>query len=402
MRIGIIREGKVPRDARVVLKPVQCAFLRDSEGADLVVQRSEVRCYSDEEYASHGIPLVDSVEDCDVLIGVKEVPVEDLIADKTYFFFSHTIKEQPYNKLLLQRVLEKNIRLIDYEALKDEKGKRLIAFGFFAGMVGAHNALWTYGQRTGLFQLSRMKDAFDYAQIRKTYEGMVWPAVRIVLTGKGRVGAGAASVLEDMGIRSVPPDEYLRKEYQEAVYTQVDYDDYVRPKSGSNRSIGEYIDHPKEFESNFQSYTEVSDIMINGIYWDNDAPAFFSKNDMRQNNFRIQVIADVTCDIAPVSSIPSTLKASTIDDPVFGYDPIVEKEVSPFMDQGIDMMTIDNLPNELPRDASTSFGQQFIEHIWPDIESEQWDEGLLHRATVAVDGRLGNHFQYLENYVKGD
>lgn len=401
MKIGIIREGKIPRDARVALKPSQCAFLRDVEGADLVVQRSGVRCYSDDEYASLGIPVVDSVEDCDILLGVKEVPVDELLAGKTYFFFSHTIKAQPYNKGLLQKILEKNIRLIDYEVLKNAQGKRLIAFGFFAGMVGAHNALLAYGERTGDFSLGRMKDVFDYAQMKKTYQNITWPAIKIVLTGKGRVGAGAAAVLNDMGLRNVPPDHYLTEKYPEAVYTHIDFDEYVRPRPSSNRDLNEFFNYPEDFESTFRPFTYVSDVMINGVYWDNKAPAFFTKEDMRDPGFKIKVIADITCDIAPVSSIPSTLRATTIDDPFFGYDPVTETEVAPFQDHTIDMMTIDNLPNELPRDASTSFGQQFIEHIWPQVKVGAFDGKILRGATIAVGGQLGPDFQYLEEFVTG-
>ncbi len=402
MKIAIIREDKIPRDARVLLNPSQCAFLRDSEGADLVVQRSGVRCYGDEEYASLGVPVVDSVEDCDILLGVKEVPVNELLADKTYFFFSHTIKAQPYNRGLLQKILEKNIRLIDYEVLKNAQGKRLIAFGFFAGMVGAHNALLTYGKRTGDFSLGRMKDSFDYAQMKKTYQDIKWPPIKIVLTGKGRVGAGAAKVLDDMGIRKVTLKEYLNENFSEAVFTQIDFDEYVRPNPLSNRNPNEFFNHPEDFESTFAPFTAASDVMINGVYWDNKAPAFFTKNDMRDPGFRIKVIGDVTCDIAPVSSIPCTLRASTIDDPFFGYDPVTELEVVPFQDHTIDMMTIDNLPNELPRDASTSFGQQFIEHIWPQVKEGAFDGEILRGATIADGGQLGLHFQYLEGFVAGE
>lgn len=401
MKIGILREGKVPRDARVVLKPEQCAFLRDTGGVDLVVQESEIRCYSDDEYRSHNVPVVGSVDDCDILIGVKEVPTHELIAGKTYFFFSHTIKAQPYNRELLKAVLAKNIRLIDYEVLTDSQGKRLIAFGFFAGMVGAHNGLFTYGKRSGAFSLGRMKDAFDYAQIRKSYSDIPWPAIKIILTGKGRVGAGAVKVLDDMGIRRVSSDRYLNEIFEEAVYTQIDYEQYVRPVDHSRRRLDDFFQHPKDFESTFAPFTTVSDVMINGVYWDNEAPAFFSPEDMRSPDFRIRTIADITCDIAPVSSIPSTLRATTIDDPVFGYDPVGEKEVEPFQRDVIDMMTIDNLPNELPRDASTSFGQQFIEHIWPEIAANSFHGDILMGATIADQGKLGPHFQYLQDYVEG-
>lgn len=401
MKIGIIKEGKSPVDARVVLKPAQCAFLRNNEGADVVVQSSEIRCYPDAEYKEHGVPIVNSVEDCDILLGVKEVPLDELIADKTYFFFSHTIKAQPYNRKLLQKILDYNIRLIDYEVLTDDQGKRLIAFGFFAGMVGAHNALLTYGKRTGEFMLKRMRDAFDYAEIKKSYENIEWPGMKIVLTGKGRVGAGAAKVLDDMGIIRVSSENYLNNVFDKAVYTQIDFDEYVRPKNGTGLKYRDFFSHAEGFESTFLPFAEVSDIMINGIYWDSKAPAFFTREEMKNPQFRIKVIGDITCDIAPISSIPSTLRATTIDDPFFGYDPINQSETEPFQDSTIDMMTIDNLPNELPRDASTSFGQQFLEHIWPEIKAGRFDGQILKGATIAEKGGLGSHFQYLKDYASG-
>lgn len=402
MRIGVIREDKNPPDSRVALTPEQCAFLRERHKAELVVQRSEVRCYKDEEYEALGVPVVEDVADCDVLIGVKEVPIESLIPEKTYFFFSHTIKKQAHNRELLRAVLRNRIRLIDYEVLTDAAGNRLSAFGFFAGMVGAHNALWTYGKRTKLFELPRMKDASGYHEIRESYPKVLWPPVKIILTGKGRVGSGAAKVLGEMRIRQVSPDEFLKETYNVPVYAQIDYDEYARPRETARTDAPDFFLNPEEFESDFGRFAAASDIMINGIYWDGRAPRFFTKAEMKESGFRIQVIADVTCDIAPDSSIPSTLRATTIDDPVFGYDPVQERETAPHREGVIDMMTVDNLPGELPRDASTAFGEQFLKYIWPEIEAHGFERGVLLRGTVAAGGELGENFRYLEDYVRGE
>lgn len=399
MKLGIIREEKVPSDDRVVLNPKQCAWLQKNFEVDLVVEHSPHRCFKDKEYMDEGVRIVDHVSDCDILLGVKEVPIPKLIQDKTYFFFSHTYKKQAYNRTLLQSILKKNIRLIDYELLTNEEGQRLIAFGFFAGMVGAHNALYTYGERTGSFSLNRMYTSFDYATVQQQYASIIWPPVKIVLTGKGRVGQGARKVLEDMGIRAVDPSSFLHQTYDEAVFTVVDFTQYVQRKDGSEFTQAQFFDQPEKFESAFAPYTQVADIMINGIYWDNRAPAFFSIEEMNSALFKIKVIADVTCDIAPVASIPATLRASTIADPVFGFDPKTGTEVAPHSPEVIDMMTIDNLPNELPRDASTAFGQQFLDHIWPEIAAQRFDEGILLRATMTRNGNLGPYFEYLTDYV---
>ena len=400
MKIGIIREGKTPPDSRVALTPSQCKRLI-ADGLDIVVQRSAVRSYTDEEYESEGVPMVDEVTDSDILLGVKEVPIDELIPDKTYFFFSHTIKEQAYNRKLLRAIIEKNITLLDYEVLTDASGTRVIAFGKFAGMVGAHNALWTYFQRKGLSGLPRMKDLKDYNEARSIYDKLEFPPVKIVLTGTGRVSGGAVQVLEDMGIAKVRPIDYVTKRYDHAVFTQVNSFYYAKRKDGKEfDSVQDFYKNPKDYESDFSHFLPMSDIMINGIYWDNDAPAFFTLEQMCSGDFGIQVVADVTCDIAPVSSIPSTIKPSTIADPIFGYDPHTEKEVPPHGDGIVDMMTIDNLPNELPRDASEAFGEMWIEHVLPELQKS--DSAMIERAAVAKDGNLGKHFEYLRGYLEGE
>ncbi|MEQ8704271.1 MAG: NAD(P)-dependent oxidoreductase [Phaeodactylibacter sp.] len=400
MKIGIIREGKIPPDSRVPLIPEQCAAIMGKyQGVDIVVQPAPGRCYPNEAYRHQNIKLTEDLNSCEVLMGVKEVPVSQLIPNKTYFFFSHTIKEQPYNRKLLQAVLKNNIRLIDYEVLTDERGRRLIAFGKFAGMVGAHNGIMAYGNRTGLFDLVRMKDCLDYAAARQVYKQMQWPAMKVVLTGTGRVGKGAALVLRDMGLKKVSPEEFLTQHYEEAVFTVLACADYAARKDGKPFQKQDFYQNPSAYKSIFAPYAKVADVMINGIYWDNEAPAFFSLGEMQEEDFNIQVIADVTCDIAPVSSIPSTLRPSTIPDPVFGFDPAAGAESEPYQPDTVDMMTIDNLPNELPRDASKAFGQQFVEHILPELLKPH--SKVIERATVAANGQLGPHFKYLKGYVEG-
>ena len=400
MKFGIIQERKSPPDSRVPLTPDQCAKLSKESNIELVVESSPIRCYTDQEYRDAGVSVVEDISDCDVLMGVKEVPIDALIPDKTYFFFSHTIKKQVYNRPLLQAILEKNIHLLDYEVLTNDLGQRLIAFGKFAGMVGAHNGILTYGRRTGLYDLKRMKDCHDYAEAKRIYKEMKWPGMKIALTGGGRVASGAASVLDDMGIQQVSPQAFLNAESNTAVYTQLDCEEYATRKDGQPFDLSHFYKEPQLYRSSFAPYTLQSDIMINGIFWDNQAPVFFMPEDMADPAFKIKVIADVTCDIAPVASIPSTLRASTIADPIFGYDPIKKEEASPHQDGVIDMMTIDNLPNELPRDASQSFGEQFIQYIFGELATSR-SSRIIERASVAKGGQLGSHFAYLQDYVAG-
>ena len=400
MKIGIIREGKVPPDTRVPLNPQQCALLRNEYGLNVVVQPSPIRIFRDEEYEAAGVPLEEYLGDCDLLLGVKEVPMDQLIPGKTYSFFSHTHKKQAYNRKLLQAILNKHIHLIDYEVLTDNYGRRVIAFGYFAGVVGAHNGLWTYGKRTGLFDLPRMKDVHDYQAAKAIYQEVELPPLKIILTGTGRVATGAAQVLQDMRVHNVSPIDFLNQDYDEPVYTQLQSKDYVCHGGDQQFDKLHFYQHPEEYVSAFKPYAESCDLMINGIYWDDRAPAFFSFDDMRSPEFRIKVIADITCDIAPVASIPSTLKASTIADPVFGFDPKTEKECAPFQEGCIDMMTIDNLPSELPRDASTAFGKMYMEQVIPHMLAP--NSAMIERATIAKHGLLGPNFTYLQPFVDGE
>lgn len=402
MKIGIIREGKTPPDSRVIFTPDQCKIIQEKYNIQCFVQPSPGRCIADSAYEEKGIVLREDLSDCDVLMGIKEVPIDQLIEGKTYFFFSHTIKEQPYNRTLLQEIIKKNIRLIDYEVLTRKTGGRVIAFGRFAGIVGAHNGVMAYGRKTGYFHLDQMNRYTTLKNAIKAYNDLELPNIKIVLTGTGRVANGAAEVLDHMGILKVSPKDFLNQSYNQAVYTQLACKDYVAPiDMDKPYDQKDFYTNPSSYRSIFAPYLSVSDLMINGIYWDNDAPAFFSQKDIESSDFNIQVIADVTCDIAPVSSIPSTLKAATIADPVFGYDRQTHSITEPYQSNTLDMMTVDNLPNELPIDASQSFGEQFMETVIEELLGIS-DTGMIDRATIALNGHLGSHFKYLENYVSGE
>jgi len=397
LQLGILREGKTPPDARVALTPDQCAYLVDKYPIHVQVQPYPERSFSDTEYREAGIELREDLSNCDYLLGIKEVRIPDLIAGKTYFMFSHTIKKQAYNRKLLQEILAKGIRLIDWEVLTQENGARVIAFGRFAGMVGAYNALYTYGKRTGAFDLPRMHSLPSYADMQKVYEEIEIPPVKIVLTGTGRVGNGAAEVLKDMGVRRISPEEFLEQEFSEPVFTQLGPQEYVAREDEQPFLLQDFFKDPTGYQSIFSPYAAKADIFINGIFWDNRAPAFFTLAEMADPDFKIEVIGDITCDIAPVSSIPSTIRPSTIAEPIYGFDPGSGKEVEPGSSSGIDIMAIDNLPSELPRDASEAFGEMFIEQVLPELLKDQSD--MLDRATIAQDGELGPHFQYLSHYA---
>jgi saccharopine dehydrogenase (NAD+, L-lysine forming) len=398
-KIGLIREEKIPQDSRVVLSPELCRSIMNDYEVGIFVQPSEGRCFTDDEYRQAGARLKEDLSDCDVLLGVKEVPEEKLIPGKWYFMFSHTIKAQPYNQQMFGRMMALRNTLTDYEKLTDVSGARVIAFGKFAGMVGAHNGLWTYGKRTAQFDLPRLYTLKGYAEAKEIYSKLQLPAMKVVLTGKGRVANGARMVLLDMGMQEVDIPTFLQQNASKPVFCQIDFDSYVAHKTkGIKFSPEDFFNNPTEFYSVFQPFTKAADLMIHGIYWDHRAPAMFSAEEMTKPDFSIKVIADITCDIAPETSIPATLKPTTIEDPVFGYDPQTGKEVTPYQSNCIDMMTIDNLPNELPADASRAFGDMFATHVLPGLLQAEKSE-IIQRATILQMGQLTAGYQYLSDYA---
>lgn len=398
MKIGIIRETKSPADSRVCLPPAHCQeILNENPNIEILVQSSQSRCYKDEEYAALNIPVVDDVSNCDILLGVKEVKIPTLISDKTYFFFSHTIKKQPYNKGLLQTVLQKKIQLVDYETLTDETGKRVIAFGRWAGIVGAHNGIKTWGKRKGTFDLKAMNKCFDFEEAKSYYNSLNLKGVRIVLTGSGRVSCGSAEVLDLMGIKKLTANEFLSYNGEAAVYCMLSTE-LLFAKGENNDFDVEFYKDPSGYHSLLAPYLKQGNLLINGIYWDNKAPALFTKEEMKSDHFNIEVIADITCDIAPIASIPATLKATTIAEPVFGYHIETGKELPAYSPNSIDMMTVDNLPNELPRDASADFGNQFIQYVLPELLESK--NNMIYRASIATkEGKLNEPYLYLSDYI---
>ncbi len=400
IQIGIIKEEKVPVDHRVPITPAQSAQIqRDFPKARIKVQSSSVRCYPDEDYRKEGIEIVPSVMDCDILMGVKEVPIPSLIADKTYLFFSHTIKKQIYNRNLLRAILEKNIRIIDYEALLNEHGHRIVAFGRWAGIVGAYNAIWTYGKRYNLFTIKRVHDCFDFEDLKTEYSKVRLPSIKIAVTGGGRVSKGVMEVLLAMNIKMVSPAAFIERVFDVPVFCQLNTRDYCKHKSGESFVRSSFYSSPEDYQGDFLKYAQVADVLIAGAYWDPRAPILFEREDVLKNNFKIRIIADITCDIQ--GSIPSTLRSCTIDEPIYDYNPSEDVVELPLTDEAnITVMAVDNLPCELSRDASESFGDELINNVLPYLIGEDTLDRIAN-ATVAERGRLSSKYDYLKDYVEG-
>jgi saccharopine dehydrogenase (NAD+, L-lysine-forming) len=396
-KIGVLREEKSPPDKRVPLTPLICSELsRVYPNVEIVVQPSRIRCYSDEEYTSFGVTLQENLEDCDILMGVKEVPPELIIPGKTYFFFSHTIKKQPHNQKLMKALIAKKVRMIDYETLTDKNHNRIIGFGRYAGVVGAYNGILGYGLKYDLFRLKPAHLCRDRAEMEEELKRVKLPNIKIALTGGGRVANGVIETLGALRIRKVTAEEFLMASFREPVYCQLNPRDYVERPDDHNFDLNDFFKHPEHFASKFEPFTKVTDLYISAHYWDPRSPKMFTAEDMKAKDFHISVIADITCDID--GSVPTTLRASSIAQPFYGYNIVKGAEDLPFTKDTICIMAVDNLPCELPRDASDDFGKDLSERALPFLFGEDPD-GIIERATLTRDGKLAPAFEYLADYA---
>ena len=397
-KIGIIREGKVPADNRVALTPKQCKWVQDNFAqCRVVVQPSESRCFSDREYSLAGIALSNDLSDCDVLLGIKEVPPQQTLPRKKYLFFSHTCKKQPHNQKLLQTIIAQNCSLIDYECLRHEDGQRIIGFGFFAGIVGAHNGMMAYGNRTGAFNLQRVYQQKDFKTLIHTYFGLKLPNVKVAVTGSGRVAHGILEVMNLMGVIEVEKEDYLSREFAYPVYVQLKGADLYARNDGQPYNRDYFHQHADQFHSLFQSYLPHTDVLLNGVFWDKGVPRLFEKESIQSKAFRIQTIADITDDVN--GSVPINIGDQTIEDPVYGVDKISFQKTVPYLQNSVDVMAVGNLPNELPRDASKYFGEHLIKYVLPDLLDKE--SNIIERATIVKEGKLTTSFDYLCNYAAG-
>lgn len=397
MKVGIIREEKIPVDHRVPFTPNQVKeLITQYPDHNFVVQKSEVRAFKDKEYADLDIEVVDSLEDCEVIFGVKEVPISTLLDGKTYFFFSHTTKMQPYNKGLLQSVLKKNNTLIDYEGLA-LNGQRVVAFGRWAGIVGAYNGLRTFGLKNNKFDLKPANQCFDLDEMYTELDKLNLGSIKIVLTGGGRVSKGAMEVLDKAGIRKVAVSQYLNDSFEEPVYAQLDMEDYHVKLDGSAFETKEFYNQPELYTSAFEPFTKVSDVLIAGAFWDPKAPVLFTEDDLKNNEFNISVIADITCDIK--GSIPTTVRPSTVADPIYDICKQDCTECKAFESRdAVSVMAVDNLPCELPRDASHDFGSQLLNNVVPHFFGKD-SEGIISGAMITKKGSLTDKYSYLESWI---
>lgn len=396
MDIGLIREGKIPRDNRVAFTPRQAIWIQDRyPGTRILVQPSLHRCIPDWEYEEAGLKVCENLDSCDILLGIKEVPIPELIPDHTYYIFSHTRKRQAANQVMIQTMVAQGITLIDYECLAHEDGHRMIGFGFFAGVVGAHNGLKAYGERMGTFRLPPVYKSRSFRELLECYFGLKLPAIKITITGSGRVATGVIEIMNLLGIKETEPDDFLARSFPYPVFTHLKGSRLYRRKLGGGYNREDFHRGPRSYECLFEPFGRQTDILINGIYWEPGIPRLFSLEELRDPGFRIRVIADITCDLR--GSVPCNLGPTYIEDPVYGVDPQTLQRTLPGLPDSVDLMAVDNLPNELPRDASQYFGEQLIKYVVPEWFAES--SPLLERATILGNGKLSPCFEYLADYV---
>ena len=398
LKIGIVSEGRIPVDRRVPLLPAQCVEIQNKYKVEIIIQPSDIRCIANKEYLNVGLKLSEDLSDCDIILGIKEIPIHLLIPSKTYLFFSHTIKMQPHNQKLLQTILGKKITLIDYECLKDEMGNRIIAFGRFAGIVGAYNGLMIYGKKYKLFDLKRAFQCYDLEDVKRQLNTIKLPNIRIAVTGSGRVAKGTMEILDFLNIPKVDAEKFCAPGQNQPAYIHLNSLSYHSRIDAQAPTNVDFYAYPEKYKSVFAQYAQCTDLLIAAAYWNPNAPMLFSKDDMKSDNFKIKVIADITCDVG--GSIPSNIKASTIYDPAYDYNPQLEVLEAPFSDgRNITVMAIDNLPGELPRDASKDFGVQLMQNVLPSLLSSNYSP-IIENGTIATNGRLGPLFQYLESFAR--
>ncbi|HPF11900.1 MAG TPA: NAD(P)-dependent oxidoreductase [Flavobacteriaceae bacterium] len=400
MTFALIKERKNPPDRRVVFSPQECQeVIKKFPDARIIVEASEIRVFPDQAYRDAGFVVKDDVSEADVLIGVKEVPVDALIPNKKYFFFSHTIKKQPYNRKLLQAILEKKIELFDHETIVNDHHHRLIGFGYYAGLVGAYNGFRGLGLRDGLYDLPKVETLHDLEAVKNELDKINLPTLKIILSGTGKVARGAKEILDHLKIREVTDAEYLSMQFNEPVYCLIDVTEYNKRSDGGEFDKEGFYENPEGYESDFMKYAQVSDMFITGHFYGNGAPYLFTKEDAKKPEFKINFVADISCDVN--GPIASTLRASTIAEPFYGYDAKREQEVPFGTPNSIGVMAVDNLPCELPKDSSEGFGQMFLEHVIPAFFNGDAN-GILSRAQMTQsNGQLRERFRYLQSYVNG-
>lgn len=400
MKIALIKETKIPVDNRVALSPIQVAELNSLyPQSKIVVQASDIRAFSDDEYRAEGVEVLNDVSDADILFGIKEANIESLIPNKHYFFFGHIAKMQEYNRPLLQAFMQKHITFCDYEYLVDDNNIRVCAFGWWAGVVGTYYTLRGYGLKHRLYELPKPDRRFTLAQLLESLKGIELPKIKLFVTGAGRVSQGAQYVLENIGAHKMTESEYLTvAPIDKLSFCVADVDRLVKRKDGAAFSWDDFIHNAKAYESDFMRWAKKTDVLICAHFWEPDAPVYLGEDDLRNKDIRIRMIGDVTCDIK--GSVKSTVRSSTHDDPYYDYNPMTEQDEPAFSSSNnISVMAVDTCPNALAMDTSEYFGKMLMQHVFEPLLKGEKSE-VINRSMILQEGELTPRFSYLKDFAK--
>ncbi len=430
--IAIRKENIEPTEQRSPLSPEQVGILK-AQGIQTLIEPWENRRYTKAEYTENGAVLSTDLTTANVIFGVKEVPIDDLIPGKPFCFFSHTIKGQSYNMPLLQAVLDKNVTLMDYEKITDDNGRRLIFFGPYAGIVGAINTLWLLGRRMAAegvnTPFAKIRQANTYASQKDAEEaldklageikanglpdmGQPWV---IAITGAGTVSGGAQKIIDRLPVENITPAEFRKMQagrlFKHTVLYKVviDCDNFVKPVDPNGVfDWNDYFSHPEKYTADFAGYLPDITALINGIYWEKRYPRLITKADIREiyksERPNLRIISDITCDVQ--GSIECNLHCTASDNPVYVYLPEKDEAVDGINGHGPVILAVDKLPSELPREATSFFGEALMPFV-PDLARADFSVSFddlnipapMKRSVIAHQGKLTPSFEYLKKFL---
>jgi len=399
--IGIVRESRNDEN-RTPLVPEHIKKYKESNpNINFIIQPSNSRCFSDEEYELCGAKINENLNECSIIFGVKEIDPNILINNRTYLFFSHTFKInkqqkniEKHKKDLLLSILNKKITLIDYENIRGKNGTRCLGFGRFAGIVGCYNTLNLLLRVIGKQSLASAYKIDDYERLVLNLKNLYFPKTKILVTGDGRVAKGVIELLNQTNIKAVSKKDFLEKKFDQPIFCNLETKDYVTNNSSTNFNLEHFIDNPQDYSSSALQYLKETNILISAHYWDPSSPKIFENEDLKDLQ-NLKIVGDITCDIN--GSVPTTIRSTTIEKPNYWIERNSLKEIDENND-GIAVMAVDNLPSELPRDSSTEFSEGIINEVLPFLLKE--DDGRILNGTITTDGSFLEKYNYLNNYIK--
>ena len=399
--IGIVRESRNDEN-RTPLVPEHIKKYKESNpNINFIIQPSNSRCFSDEEYELCGAKINENLNECSIIFGVKEIDPNILINNRTYLFFSHTFKInkqqkniEKHKKDLLLSILNKKITLIDYENIRGKNGTRCLGFGRFAGIVGCYNTLNLLLKVLGKQSLASAYKINDYERLVLNLKNLYFPKTKILVTGDGRVAKGVIELLNQTNIKAVSKKDFLEKKFDQPIFCNLETKDYVTNNSSTNFNLEHFINNPQDYSSSALQYLKETNILISAHYWDPSSPKIFENEDLKDLQ-NLKIVGDITCDIN--GSVPTTIRSTTIEEPNYWIERYTLKEIDENND-GIAVMAVDNLPSELPRDSSTEFSEGIIKEVLPFLLKE--DDGRILNGTITTDGSFLEKYNYLNNYIK--